>query len=170
MLPEKPDQVREQAAVECLAILEGKDDAGRVLRLEGIQGFEVVVEILAALCLERSESARQTEAGHHHQPGLTSRPTASSGSSSPSASTTVASRMIFFSTAFRLGASADRMRTNLPWQTSCSFSDSCSNRRSWEATVGPAMMNAAGILVLPWVRQPALSPPRPVRRFSGDRT
>ena len=56
--------------------------------------------------------------------------------------------MIFFNTAFKLIASADRTRTKRPWHSSRRSSASCSKRRSWEAMLGPLMMKAAGSLVL----------------------
>jgi hypothetical protein len=56
--------------------------------------------------------------------------------------------MIFLRAAFRFGASVERSRTNLALPPSQSSSASCSNKRSWDAILGPVMMKPAGILFL----------------------
>lgn len=54
--------------------------------------------------------------------------------------------MIFFSVAFRFGASEDRSFTNRLGVLPASLSSSCSKRRSWDARFGPVTMKADGIL------------------------
>lgn len=56
------------------------------------------------------------------------------------------SRMIFFSVAFKFGASADRSLTKVLLAESPSSSASCSNRRSWDEMFGPVTISAALIL------------------------
>lgn len=54
--------------------------------------------------------------------------------------------MIFFSVAFKFGASADLSRAHRPRTTSPRVSASCSNNKSWDAIFGPVTISAAGIL------------------------
>lgn len=56
--------------------------------------------------------------------------------------------MIFFRITLRFGASDDRIRTQSAAAASFKFSDSCSNKSSSDAALGPVMMNAAGIFSL----------------------
>lgn len=106
-----------------------------------VQSLQVVVKVSSSLNSVRIAIISK----HSEKP--TSRPSSISRSSSSSLETlAVTSRIIFFNVAFSVVASDDRRPTNLLDVVCCSVSDSCWKRRSWDAMLGPVMMNAEGIL------------------------